>query len=721
MFKIIQIVTLALIFNNTTAYAQKDITEVINSVNDEYGLAFITENLVCFTRNEGRKKLMLTKRVNGKWQTPEVAPFSGTWRDEYPTYDKAANKLYFASKRPFTSNSNIQSKNDIWYVDYKNGTFGKSKHLGQGFSTAGIDSGGFGNGETLYFHSDRSGSGMNDVDIYQGNLKNGKIKKLPFNSSEVDGEPFVFNNGKSILFMSTGHGSLGKSDIFITQIKNGVWTKPLPVDDKGLVNTSAWEYAPTLSLDEETLYYTRIRNGNADIIAIPVEKLSNGSLINNAFEKKAATNNVNNEVDRLILPLVETNNYSGSVLISKNNKKIVQKNYGFSDLTNNIQVSNDTKFFLASVSMPFTSLAIMKLVDDGKIKLTDKVSQYVSDYRHGEKITIHHLLAQRSGIPAIGTEDNVDYNTMSLSKQSIENLYNYFKDYKLLFEPGSKYNHGRSDYILLAKIIEKLSGKTFGNYLKEILFKPLQMYNTGHFNGYEDIVTNLAKGYAPVGLYEVENAFPLDWSAKTGHASIYSTAEDLQKFGQAIIEGKILTKKSWNKIFTDYGNSIGYGWFVRDHGKHKRVQMNGRSPGFSSYFALYPEDNMVVVMLSNKYVSLPVDMGIPLASIVFNEHYNTLKLSTKRLTETHAKNYLGTYLFDENFYRPNFKMTITYKDGYLYSDWGGLIPLNPDKNSFKTFILRTYWLNVQFHNDTSEKIKEINIDGQHIGKKITEH
>jgi CubicO group peptidase (beta-lactamase class C family) len=267
-------------------------------------------------------------------------------------------------------------------------------------------------------------------------------------------------------------------------------------------------------------------------------------------------------IDSLINPLVVTNNYSGTILISQNGKTVFSKAYGKMSREYNLDNNTDTKFFLASVSMIFTSAAILKLNEEKKLLLSDTISKYISDYKHGNKLTISDLLAQRSGIPAIGTGGNVNYDSITKFEHNIDALISYFKDYELLFEPGTKYNHGRSDYILLAYIIEKISGKTFGQYVKDEIFIPLRMTNTGHYATEKEIIPNLAKGYAPKGLYDVESAYQINWSSKTGHASIYSTTSDLQKFTQAALDGKLLSKESWNKIFTDYGDNVGYGWFI---------------------------------------------------------------------------------------------------------------------------------------------------------------
>jgi CubicO group peptidase (beta-lactamase class C family) len=439
--------------------------------------------------------------------------------------------------------------------------------------------------------------------------------------------------------------------------------------------------------------------------------LLNSSAISQTNQKLTA------KIDSLVMPLVITNNYSGTVLVTKNGNILLSKAYGKMSREYNLNNTPYTKFFLASASMIFTSAGIMKLYEEGKLLLTDPLSKFIPDYKRGNEITIHELLSQRSGIPAIGTGGNVNYDSITKFGHTAESLISYFRNYPLLYKPGSKYNHGRSDYILLAYIIEKISGKNFGRYLKEEIFTPLGMNNTGHYSGEKEIITNLAKGYAPKDLYDLESAYQIDWSSKTGHASIYSTTGDLQKFAQAALNKKFLTKESWNKIFTDYGDNVGYGWFITKHLNRDRFQMNGRAPGYSSYIATYPHENLIVVMLSNNYVSLPAEIGKSIGALVLNEPFERLSLTNKTIDAIFAKKLTGIYKFDEKFYRPGYELEIAYKDGNITSSWGGLIPIDKGDKKIKGYILRNYWSSIRFIENEKGNITEMMYDN-HKGLKI---
>ncbi|HEX8656366.1 MAG TPA: serine hydrolase domain-containing protein [Hymenobacter sp.] len=416
-------------------------------------------------------------------------------------------------------------------------------------------------------------------------------------------------------------------------------------------------------------------------------------------------------VDSIISPLVLTNNYSGTVLVAKDGKVLFSKAYGAMNREYELKNTPDTKFMLASASMVFTSAAILKLHESGKLGLQDPVAKYFPTYQYGQQVTLHDLLAQRSGIPAIGTGGKVNYDSITKFEHTAMQLYAYFKDAELLYAPGTRYNHGRSDYILLAAIVEKVSGLPFGQYLQQAIFAPLGMTHSGHYASDKQIIPNLAKGYAPQGLYGVESAAHLDWSSKTGHGSIYSTSGDLQKFALAALENKFLSPESWKRIFTDYAESgVGYGWFIGRHLNRDRYQMNGRSPGYSSYLGLYPQEKLTVIVLSNNYVSLPAGIGKSIGALAFNEPFERLNITNEAVPAGVAQKLIGTYRFDQNFYVPNFELAVHYENGHLITTWGGLLPINKADKSAKEFIARNFWSSVRFVENEKGEVTQLLFD-----------
>ena len=238
----------------------------------EYGIAFISDSWICFTRKDKLNTLYFSYKKEGRWSKPEVAPFSGKNNDEYPSFDSSTQRLFFSSKRPI-SGTEEQAKNDIWYVELETGEWSTPKHLAKNFSGPGIDSGASGFGDVIYFHSDRSGQGMRSVDIYQLSLSkpDDEAVKLSINSNTVDGEVHLFNQGKAMLFMSAGHNAIGNSDIFLSRKENNSWSAPIALEK---VNSKGWDYAPALSPDLKQLYFTRLDGRDANIYVINTSEIS---------------------------------------------------------------------------------------------------------------------------------------------------------------------------------------------------------------------------------------------------------------------------------------------------------------------------------------------------------------------------------------------------------------------------------------------------------------
>lgn len=241
---------------------------------NEYSVAFIKKGWIAFTRADGEKKIMFSKRVDGEWTTPTVAPFSTEWDNEYSSFNQASQRLYFSSTRPSNGEETVKAKNDIWYVEWTGESWTDPVHLGGNFSTPGIDSGGAEDQGTIYFHSDRNGAGLNSVDIFSLDNPGETPQKINLSTDQIDGEPFLFADGQKMLFMSGGHGAVGKSDIFFSEKKNNEWQTPISIDTKGIVNTDQWEYSPSLSPRGKILFFTRIVDGQADIYWLKTKFLS---------------------------------------------------------------------------------------------------------------------------------------------------------------------------------------------------------------------------------------------------------------------------------------------------------------------------------------------------------------------------------------------------------------------------------------------------------------
>src|SRR4030095_5761635 len=217
------------------------------------------------------------------------------------------------------------------------------------------------------------------------------------------------------------------------------------------------------------------------------------------------------KIDELMKIYQGYKQFNGSVLVAENGKVIFKKGYGLANMEWNIPVETDTKFRLGSITKQFTSMLILQLVQEGKIKLDGKLTDYFPDYRKdtGDRVTVHQLLNHTSGIPSYTGLPNF-FQDISRNPYSVTDFVKKYTSGDLEFEPGSKFSYNNSGYFLLGAIVERITGKPYEQVLKERIFAPLGMKNSGYDHG-ETIIAKRAAGYEkrPAGVI---NAPYLDMS-----------------------------------------------------------------------------------------------------------------------------------------------------------------------------------------------------------------
>lgn len=329
------------------------------------------------------------------------------------------------------------------------------------------------------------------------------------------------------------------------------------------------------------------------------------------------------EVDKIQSYLnqqVEKKNFSGSILIESKGKILVKQGYGMANYELNVPNTTRTKFNIGSITKTFTATAIMQLVEKNKIGLDDTIDKYIPGYPNGGKIHISQLLSHKSGIPDF-TDSQEFMDTVRLYRTP-EQIIATFKDKPLEFEPGSSFKYSNSGYVLLGYIIEKVTNQTYEDYLKENIFKPLDMKDTEIADG-KKLIQNKASGYSIAGK-QLVNSDMADNSFEFGAGGVYSTVEDLYKWYKGMNSTKILSKESWNKMLTSYSEYYGYGWLVGEINfgdvKKKIMGHNGQTFGFCSSAYKYVDDDLAVIVLSNfedlKSGNLADQVGFDLAGIV---------------------------------------------------------------------------------------------------------
>jgi CubicO group peptidase (beta-lactamase class C family) len=340
------------------------------------------------------------------------------------------------------------------------------------------------------------------------------------------------------------------------------------------------------------------------------------------------------QIEQLLNKYNEYGQFNGSALVSENGKIIFKKGFGQANMEWNIPNQPDTKFRLGSISKQFTAFLIVKLAEEGKLKLDVPITTYLPDYpkENGDKITVHHLLTHTSGIPNYTSAPNF-LKEKSRNPATPEEFVKTFNKLPLDFKPGEKFSYSNSGYFLMGYIIEKITGKTYEQYLQETILTPLKMANTG-FDHSEVILKNRAAGYEKHGKEFVNSSF-IDMSIPYAAGSLYSTVEDLYLWDQALYTTKLLSEKSMESLFKSYisfgDESYGYGWFLSEEKigdkQYKIVEHGGGINGFNTIISRVPADKNLVVLLNNTGGTILGEMNEAIRAILYNQTYSAPKKS----------------------------------------------------------------------------------------------
>lgn len=310
------------------------------------------------------------------------------------------------------------------------------------------------------------------------------------------------------------------------------------------------------------------------------------------------------KIDGLMKQYHDYGQFNGSVLVAEKGKIIYEKGFGMANMEWSIPNQPDTKFRIGSVTKQFTAALILQLVEEGKIKLDGKITDYLPDYRKdtGEKVTIHQLLNHTSGIPSYTNRRDFPTDIMR-NPYSVADFVKKFASGDFEFEPGSKFSYNNSGYSILGAIIEKVTGKTYETVLRDRILKPLGMTNSGYDN-HSPLIEKRASGYqkTPDGFV---NAAYVDMSIPYAAGSMYSTVEDLFKWDQSLYEDKILSAESKRLMFTPGLGNYGYGIRIAEQPmgksdqKTKIIGHGGAINGFNSLLTRAVEKRQTVIILDN--------------------------------------------------------------------------------------------------------------------------
>lgn len=315
-----------------------------------------------------------------------------------------------------------------------------------------------------------------------------------------------------------------------------------------------------------------------------------------AAQTAAAAPDVSSSVDEFLNSLVKQQRFSGSILIARDGRVLMSKGYGMANYEWDVPNTPQTLFRLGSVTKQFTAVAIMMLQEIGKLNVEDSVCKYVADCPAAwQPVTIRHLLTHTSGI--WNFTNTPDYpKTMPLPSSVVETIAR-FKDKPLEFAPGERFNYSNSGYVLLGHLIEKVSGQSYEAFLREHIFGPLRMTNTGYDTA-GALLKHRASGYT-LRTGHLTNAPYLDMTIPFAAGALYSTVEDLYLWDQALYTEKLVKQKTLDAIFTPFKDNYGYGFSIDKRFGLRQISHGGAINGFTSFISRFPDERATIIVLGN--------------------------------------------------------------------------------------------------------------------------
>ena len=408
--------------------------------------------------------------------------------------------------------------------------------------------------------------------------------------------------------------------------------------------------------------------------------LISGLLLTSSFGQSKQNKKLTKSLDELIPKRLTEIAPGCVVMIVKKDKIIYRKAFGSANTELNISMQPNMLFRTGSMGKQYTAIAVLQLVEQGKIGLQDSMQKYIKDFpSKGYTITIENLLSNTSGIKDYLSE--ISNPSKEKETYTPKDGVDFIKDAPLNFKPGSNYQYSNSNFYLLGYIIEMVTGKTFEKYLQENVLDKADLKNTFYIHT-EKNIPNMPQGYSKFdGKIEKATLQPIDIMYSAG--GLISNVDDIHKWHQALYNQQLVKKETLQKATTPFKfpdgtfSEYGYGWFVKNIDGSKTIEHSGSTDGFQSDEIYMPNENAFVVALYNCYEA-DMDWQVltnDIARVALGKPLN----NEVKVKEDVLKNYIGTY--EVNLNNVNHKLIVTFDDGRL-----SIEASNPDDRLPKVFL-----------------------------------
>jgi len=331
-------------------------------------------------------------------------------------------------------------------------------------------------------------------------------------------------------------------------------------------------------------------------------------------------------IDQVMQAHSAAGDFNGTVLVARQGHIVYERGFGFANLEWRVPNDARTKFEIGSMTKQFTAVLVLQYGNEGKIRLDGHLSEYLPYYRKdtGSRVTVSELLDHTSGIPNFltipgfleGPASRVTYNVKDFSQKYCSG--------DLRFDPGSKFEYSNSGYFLLGAILEEVSGVSYERLLKDRIFTPLGMKDSGYAHS-ETVLAGRAAGYerSAAGL---RNARYYDMSIPFAAGAIYSTVEDLYLWDEALYGERLLPARLRDLLFTPNLENYGYGWGIlipkagAPYAGESIAMHGGAIFGFQSLIQRIPKHRELIVLLDNTDSPKLLDIALEIRRLLSENH-----------------------------------------------------------------------------------------------------
>jgi CubicO group peptidase (beta-lactamase class C family) len=393
----------------------------------------------------------------------------------------------------------------------------------------------------------------------------------------------------------------------------------------------------------------------------------------------------------VIASYTENQSYMGAVLVAQNGQLLLNQGYGDADLEWGVRNGPETRFRIGSITKQFTAACTLLLEERGKVNLSAPITTYLPDAPSAWRgVTVYNLLTHTSGIPNLTSGSNWD--TFRRKSHTPDESIAEVSGKALEFVPGEKFSYSNSNYIILGRMIEKISGLSYEEFLQQNVLTPLGLLSTGVDHD-EAILPRRARGYerGPHGLTHAPfTSMTIPYAA----GFLYSTTGDLLRWEESLYGGKLLSPTSLKKMTTPFKGDYAMGLNVLDAKRHGVITHNGSIDGFDDSLNYYPDRHLAVIVLSNVRTAVPDKMAEQLGKVAYGESvvvtadHKQVGVPAKLLAE-----YVGKYSSS------SFGLTISVEGDHLLSTTpsGQTVALYPESQTH--FFIKEFDGELEFVRD----------------------